>query len=138
MRLAHDADAIIDNLRPGVLKSLAGHRLRVDQGHQPADTASTCAISGYGSDGPYSERPGYDTIGQAMGGLLGVLTDREHPSGVGASLSDHLTGTYWCYAVQAALFGLDALVAVRRSRRRCCKQRCRSLPKTRCATWRRE
>ena len=32
-----------------------------------------CSISGYGSDGPYRERPGYDTIGQAMGGLLGAV-----------------------------------------------------------------
>jgi formyl-CoA transferase len=66
-----------------------------------------CSISGFGSDGPYSDRPGYDTIGQAMGGLLGVLTNLEAPKGMGASLSDHLTGMYACYAILGALMARE-------------------------------
>ncbi len=35
-----------------------------------------CAISGFGGEGPYRDYPGYDTIGQGMGGLLSLLTER--------------------------------------------------------------
>jgi len=104
MRLARDADVIIENMRPGVLD-------RMGIGYEAVRAVNErivyCSISGYGSDGPYSDRPGYDTIGQAMGGLLSVLTDIDNPKGMGASLSDLLTGLYACYAVQGALIGRE-------------------------------
>jgi crotonobetainyl-CoA:carnitine CoA-transferase CaiB-like acyl-CoA transferase len=104
MRLARDADVIIENMRPGVLA-------RMGIGYEAVQAVNPgivyCSISGYGSDGPYSDRPGYDTIGQAMGGLLSVLTDRQRPKGTGASLSDLLTALYACYAVQGALLGRE-------------------------------
>ena len=62
-----------------------------------------CSITGFGSDGPYRSRPGYDTVGQAMSGLLAVLTDRKAPQPMGISLSDHLAGTFAAYGVLAAL-----------------------------------
>lgn len=100
MRLARNADVIIENMRPGVLD-------RMGLGYEAMRALNSkivyCSISGYGSDGPYRDRPGYDTIGQAMGGLLSVLTDIESPKGTGASLSDLLTGMYACYAIQGAL-----------------------------------
>ena len=102
MRLARDADVIIENMRPGTLD-------RIGLGYEAVravnDKIVYCSISGYGSDGPYKDRPGYDTIGQAMGGLLSVLTDMDHPKGTGASLADLLTGMTACYAVQGALIG---------------------------------
>jgi len=104
MRLARDADVIIENMRPGVLD-------RMGIGYEAVRAINEkivyCSISGYGSDGPYRDRPGYDTIGQAMGGLLSVLTDLDNPKGTGASLSDLLTGLYACYAVQGALIGRE-------------------------------
>jgi len=104
MRLARDADVIIENMRPGVLD-------RMGIGYEAVRAVNErivyCSISGYGSDGPYSDRPGYDTIGQAMGGLMSVLTDMDNPKGMGASLSDLLTGLYACYAVQGALIGRE-------------------------------
>jgi crotonobetainyl-CoA:carnitine CoA-transferase CaiB-like acyl-CoA transferase len=100
LRLARDSDVIIENNRPGSLD-------RMGIGYEAVRAINPrivyCAISGYGSDGPYRDRPGYDTIGQAMGGLLSVLSERDTPKGVGASLSDLLTGMYACYAVQGAL-----------------------------------
>ncbi len=100
LRLARDADVIIENLRPGTLD-------RMGLGYEAINALNPkivyCSISGFGSDGPYREKPGYDTVGQAMGGLLSVLTDLQEPSGAGASLSDHVTGMYACYAIQAAL-----------------------------------
>ncbi len=62
-----------------------------------------CSITGFGSEGPYRNRPGYDTVGQAMSGLLAVLTDRKAPQPMGISLSDHLAGTFAAYGVLAAL-----------------------------------
>ena len=104
LRLARDADVVIENMRPGVLDRM-GLGYEAVRAENPG--VVYCAISGFGSDGPYRDKPGYDTIGQAMGGLLGVLTDRASPRGAGASLSDHLTGLYACYAIQGALIGRE-------------------------------
>ena len=104
MKLAREADVIIENMRPGVLDRMG---IGYDAVRAVNEKIVFCSISGYGSDGPYADRPGYDTIGQAMGGLLSVLTDSEHPTGMGSSLSDLLTGLYACYAVQGALIGRE-------------------------------
>ena len=100
LRLAKDADVIIENMRPGVVD-------RLGVGYETVRAINPrvvyCSISGFGQDGPYRERPGYDTIGQAMSGLLSVLTDLDSPKGVGSSLSDHLTGLFACYAVLGGL-----------------------------------
>jgi crotonobetainyl-CoA:carnitine CoA-transferase CaiB-like acyl-CoA transferase len=103
-RLAQNADVVIENLRPGVLEELG---LGYDAIAAQNPRIIYCSISGYGGDGPYRDRPGYDTIGQAMSGLLGVLTDMEAPRPVGSSLSDLLTGMFACYAVQGALFSRE-------------------------------
>jgi crotonobetainyl-CoA:carnitine CoA-transferase CaiB-like acyl-CoA transferase len=95
---------IIENMRPGVLDRLG---IGYDAVRAVNKRIVYCSVSGYGSDGPYRDRPGYDTIGQAMGGLLSVLTDLDSPKGVGASLSDLLTGMYACYAVQGALIARE-------------------------------
>ena len=104
MRLARDADVIVENMRPGALDRIG---IGYDAVRAVNEKIVYCSISGYGSDGPYRDRPGYDTIGQAMGGLLSVLTDLDNPKGVGSSLSDLLTGLYACYAIQGALVGRE-------------------------------
>src|SRR3990170_123589 len=83
MRLARDTDVVIENMRPGVLDRL-GLGYEAVRAVNPG--AVYCSISGYGSDGPDRERPGYDTIGQARGGLHRLVTDPD--KGVGAPLSD--------------------------------------------------
>jgi crotonobetainyl-CoA:carnitine CoA-transferase CaiB-like acyl-CoA transferase len=67
-----------------------------------------CSISGFGSLGPYRDRPGYDTVGQAMSGLLGMTTDFEAPVTMGISFSDHITGEAAAYGILAALVGRGA------------------------------
>ena len=98
LRLARDTDVVIENMRPGVLDRLG---LGYDAVHAINDRVVYCSVSGYGSDGPDRDRPGYDTIGQARGGLLSLLTDLD--KGVGSPLSDLVTGMYACYAIQGAL-----------------------------------
>lgn len=101
-KLIERADVLVENFRPGVADRLgAGAELARD--HNPR--LVYCSISGFGSSGPYRDRPGYDTVGQAMSGLLSVVTDLDEPRPPGISFSDHLTGLSACYGVLAALVG---------------------------------
>jgi crotonobetainyl-CoA:carnitine CoA-transferase CaiB-like acyl-CoA transferase len=99
-KLALDADVIIENMRAGALErfGLGYEALAADN-----PRLVYCSITGFGSDGPYRDRPGYDTVGQAVSGLLSVLTDRMAPQPMGVSLSDHLAGAFAAYGVLAAL-----------------------------------
>ncbi|MGY9018234.1 MAG: CaiB/BaiF CoA transferase family protein [Alphaproteobacteria bacterium] len=102
--LAADADVLIENFRPGTMD-----RLGLGYGKLSALNSRLvyCSVTGFGGTGPYAERPGYDTVGQAMGGLLSVLTDLETPKGMGISLSDHLTGMMAAYGCLGALAARD-------------------------------
>src|SRR5580692_10337060 len=99
-KLALSTDVIIENFRAGAMD-----RLGLSYETLSADNPRLiyCSITGFGSEGPYRNRPGYDTVGQAMSGLLGVLTDHKAPQPMGISLSDHLSGTFAAYGILAAL-----------------------------------
>jgi len=99
-KLCQTADVVIENFRSGAMD-----RLGLSYEALSADNPRLvyCSITGFGSMGPYRNRPGYDTVGQAMSGLLAVLTDRKAPQPMGISLSDHLSGTFAAYGVLAAL-----------------------------------
>lgn len=102
VRLAATADVVVENFRPGVAERLGiGHETL----RRSNERLVYCSISGFGDAGPYRDRPGYDTVGQAMGGLLSLLTDLEHPQVMGISLADHLTGLYASHGILAALVG---------------------------------
>jgi crotonobetainyl-CoA:carnitine CoA-transferase CaiB-like acyl-CoA transferase len=104
LALAKSSDILIENFRPGTMD-------RLGLGYKTLSKLNPrliyCSVTGFGGTGPYVERPGYDTVGQAMGGLLSVLTDLETPKGVGISLSDHLTGMMAAYGCLAALIARD-------------------------------
>jgi formyl-CoA transferase len=99
-RLAQQADVVIENFRPGTLDR-AG--LGYSAIAQLKPSIVYCSISGFGSSGPYAGRPGYDTVGQAMSGLLGLLTDLDDPKPMGLSIADHVTGLFACYGILAAV-----------------------------------
>ena len=100
LKLAAGSDIVIENFRPGTLEK-RGLGYEAIQALNPK--VIYCSISGFGQKGPYRDLPGYDTIGQAMSGLLSLLTDPERPQGMGISFSDHLTGIYACYGILGAL-----------------------------------
>ena len=100
MQLAEGADVIVENLRPGVVDRLG---IGYEEVKKMNPRIIYCSISAFGQHGPYRKKPGYDTLGQALSGLLSVLTDVEKPEGPGASFSDHLAGMYGCYGVLAAI-----------------------------------
>ncbi len=98
--LAKDADVVIENFRAGAME-------RLGLGYETLRAGNSgliyCAITGFGSTGPYAKRPGYDTVGQAMSGLLSLLTDLDDPKPMGISLSDHLAGMAACNGILGAL-----------------------------------
>jgi crotonobetainyl-CoA:carnitine CoA-transferase CaiB-like acyl-CoA transferase len=62
-----------------------------------------CSISGFGSSGPYAERPSYDSVAQALSGFLSVVVDPERPRFLGPALADAITGIYAAYGILGAL-----------------------------------
>jgi formyl-CoA transferase len=100
LKLLDKADVFIENFRPGTMEKRG---LGYEQVQKRNPRIVYCSISGFGRTGPYRDLPGYDTVGQAMSGLLSLLTDPGEPKGMGISFSDHLTGMYACYGILAAL-----------------------------------
>ena len=100
LMLLDKADVFIENFRPGTMEK---RDLGYEQIQKRNPKIVYCSISGFGRTGPYRDLPGYDTVGQAMSGLLSLLTDPGEPKGMGISFSDHLTGMFACYGILAAL-----------------------------------
>ena len=82
-----------------------------------------CSISAFGQTGPYANKPGFDTLGQAVSGLLSLLTDPDEPKVMGMALSDYVTGLSAGYGILGALLGARNPAMDAEWRRRCCKQR---------------
>jgi crotonobetainyl-CoA:carnitine CoA-transferase CaiB-like acyl-CoA transferase len=99
-RLATEADVYIQNFRPGTAGRLGAGVARL-QGLNPR--LVYCSISGFGSSGPYSERPSYDSVAQALSGFLSVVVDNRRPQFLGPALADAITGMYASQGILAAL-----------------------------------
>jgi crotonobetainyl-CoA:carnitine CoA-transferase CaiB-like acyl-CoA transferase len=98
--LLRTADVLIENFRIGTMERLG---LGYDDAVRDNPGLVWCSITGFGTDGPYASRPGYDTVGQALSGLLSLLTDLDRPRPMGISLSDHLAGMVACNGILGAL-----------------------------------
>ena len=103
--LAGRSDVLIENFRSGVLKK---YGLDYQTLHEQFPSLIYCSITGFGQDGPYSMRAGYDGVFQAMSGMMSVsgVPDGEPGAGpmkVGVSMIDVLTGLYAGNAILAAL-----------------------------------
>ncbi len=98
--LVHTADVLIENFRIGTMERLG---LGYEEVSRDNPGLVWCSITGFGSSGPYASRPGYDTVGQSVSGLLSLLTDLDEPRPMGISLSDHLSGITACNGILAAL-----------------------------------
>jgi crotonobetainyl-CoA:carnitine CoA-transferase CaiB-like acyl-CoA transferase len=99
LRLIRHADVFIENFRPGVMDRLGiGRAILMKENPRLV----YCAITGFGSTGPYKDRPAYDAVAQALAGTSSLFFHGD-PVITGPSLSDNLTGMYACYGVLAAL-----------------------------------
>jgi len=100
-RLACLSDVLVENFRTGVLNKVG---LGYEDLHSLNPRLIYCSISGYGRTGPYAERPGYDFILQAEGGIMGITGPVDGPPyRVGVSIIDLTTGMFASTAILAAL-----------------------------------
>ena len=98
LALAGKADILIENYKPGGLKA---YGLDYDSLSKLNPAIVYCSISGFGQSGPYSKKPGYDFMIQAMSGLMSI-TGTEKPTKVGVAVSDLITGLYAATGILAA------------------------------------
>jgi formyl-CoA transferase len=104
-KLAAKSDVLVENFRTGVLEKMG---LGYEQMRALNPRLVYCSISGYGRTGPYAQRPGYDFIIQAEGGIMGITGPEEGPpSRVGVSIVDITTGMFASTAILAALRARD-------------------------------
>jgi len=100
-RLLEGADVLVENYRPGVLAALGFDPHELLRRHP---RLIVCSISGFGADGPYAARPGFDPIAQAMSGLMSLTgTEESGPTRVGIAISDLLAGIFAAHGIQLAL-----------------------------------
>lgn len=99
--LLADADVFIQNFRPGVADKIGVSESRLRSLNPRLVYAS---ISGFGTEGPDSNRPAFDTVAQAVSGFLRLLVNPIHRRVVGPALADATTGFYAAYGVLAALY----------------------------------
>lgn len=100
-KLAKDADVVLENYRPGVMDKLG---LGYEELKKINPRLIYAAVSGFGSYGRYSKRPGYDIISQAMGGLMSVTGHPGNgPTRVGSAIGDVLGGMNLVIGILAAL-----------------------------------
>lgn len=98
--LIREADVFIQNFRPGTAERLGSGAERL---RDLNPRLVYCAISGFGRNGPYAERPSYDSVAQALSGFLSVVVDPRDPQFLGPALADAITGIYAAYGVLGAL-----------------------------------
>ena len=94
------ADVYLQNFRPGTAERLGAGPDRLRAINPRLIYGS---ISGFGSSGPYAERPSYDSVAQALSGFLSVVVDPERPRFLGPALADAITGIYAAYGILGAL-----------------------------------
>src|SRR6187399_2140059 len=100
-RLAEQADVVVENFRPDVKTKLG-----IDYGslRQINPRIVYGSISGFGQDGPYHKRPGFDQIAQGMGGLMSITgAPGEGPMRVGIPVADLTAGLFCAMGILTAL-----------------------------------
>ena len=101
-RLTAQADVLVENFRPGTMEKLG---YGWDALHARHPRLIYAATSGFGHSGPYSRRPAYDMVVQAMGGIMSLTgTPGGPPTRVGSSIGDIAAGLFTAIGVNAALF----------------------------------
>jgi CoA:oxalate CoA-transferase len=102
LRLLPSVDVVVENFRPGVMDAF---------GLGPAELTARdprlvyCSISGYGPDGPYRDRPGFDQIAQGMSGFMSVTgTPEQGPTRAGIAIADLVTGMFASHGISVALY----------------------------------
>ena len=105
-KLVATADVLIENFKLGGLKK---YGLDYDSLKAINPRLVYCSITGFGQDGPYAPRAGYDFIIQGMAGMMSITGEPgREPQKAGVAISDIFTGLYSVIAIQAALRHAEA------------------------------
>ncbi|HTW28680.1 MAG TPA: CaiB/BaiF CoA-transferase family protein, partial [Acetobacteraceae bacterium] len=105
-RLAAQSDVLVENFR---VATLARYGLGYPQLHAEYPRLVYASITGFGQTGPYAARPGYDSLIQAMGGIMSLTGAPDGPpQKVGVPVADLFAGLYACIGILAALRHRDA------------------------------
>ncbi len=105
-RLASQSDILLENFLPGTLDEM-GLGYAALSAHNPG--LIYCAVTGYGQTGPWRDRPGYDFVVQAQGGLMSITGPEDGPpSKAGVAIADIMAGMFAANAILAALHHRDA------------------------------
>jgi formyl-CoA transferase len=100
-KLAAESDVLLENFTPGLMKRFG---LDYESLCEVNPRLIYCSITAYGQDGPYLDRPGYDMVLSAVGGLMWITGERNgNPCKVGVAITDVLTGVHTSNAILAAL-----------------------------------
>ena len=107
--LVADCDVLIENFKVG---ALARYGLDYESLRPLNSRLVYCSITGFGQDGPYAHKAGYDFMIQGLGGLMSITGEAEDtpgagPQKVGVAMADMVTGLYAASAIQAALIGRE-------------------------------
>jgi crotonobetainyl-CoA:carnitine CoA-transferase CaiB-like acyl-CoA transferase len=97
-------DVLIENMRPGKMAALG---LGADVCRAVNPHLVYASISGFGSGGPWVDRPAYDTIGQSIGGIYSIMSDADHRRLTGTCMADLITGIGSAMGILAALLGRE-------------------------------
>jgi crotonobetainyl-CoA:carnitine CoA-transferase CaiB-like acyl-CoA transferase len=100
-KLAARSDVVIENFKVGGLA-----KFKLDYNSLAAENARLiyCSITGFGQDGPYAHRAGYDLLVQGMSGIMDITGPADgEPMRVGVAFADVFTGVYSALAITAAL-----------------------------------
>ncbi len=101
MKLVVTSDVVVENFRPDVKERLGVDYESLKSRNPKIILAS---ISGFGQDGPYAKRPGFDQIAQGMGGLMSITgAPGEGPMRVGIPVADLTAGLFCAMGIQTAL-----------------------------------
>jgi crotonobetainyl-CoA:carnitine CoA-transferase CaiB-like acyl-CoA transferase len=101
LKLIAACDILVENFKVG---ALAKYGLGYEQLHMRFPRLIYCSITGFGQTGPYAPRPGYDSLIQAMGGVMSLTGEPDGlPQKVGVPVADLFAGLYGCIGILAAL-----------------------------------
>ena len=101
LKLIAGCDILVENFKVG---ALAKYGLGYEQLHARFPRLIYCSITGFGQTGPYAPRPGYDSLIQAMGGVMSLTGEPDGlPQKVGVPVADLFAGLYGCIGILAAL-----------------------------------
>jgi len=100
--MVKQADVVLENYRPGTMEKFG---LGYEELKKINPKIIYAACSGFGHSGPYMDKPAYDIVVQAMGGIMSITgAEGGEPTRVGASVGDIIAGMFTAYGVMLGLF----------------------------------